>query len=108
MKHEVPTEITGLGGARPGAGRPPKFSTLEAQQARNYIAERLRDVMPKLYEVMYKKAIKGDMIALKELLDRGFGKSRQQIGVEGGEEGSALVIQISELIANKNKLNGTD
>lgn len=71
-----------LGGKRPGAGRKPGAGTLESQKARTYIAERIAEIMPQVFEVLWKKAKAGDMTAMKELLDRGFGKAPQSMALD--------------------------
>ena len=70
------------GGKREGAGRPIASQTLETQNARLYIAERIKEIMPELFDVMFEKARKGDMVAMKELFDRGFGKAAQSMSLD--------------------------
>lgn len=70
------------GGKRTGAGRPLASQTIETQKARTYIAERIAEIMPQVFNVLWKKAKAGDMTAMKELLDRGFGKAPQSMALD--------------------------
>lgn len=42
---------------------------------------------------------------MKFILEHIFGKARQNIGIDGGEDGKALVVQISEIVAKKNGIS---
>lgn len=87
------------GGARPGAGRPK--GTYNKPQLRDYISE---DEVNKLVEKAKEQAADKPEL-LKFILDHVFGKARQNIGLDGGEDGQPLSIEISEKIAQKNGLN---
>ncbi len=69
-------------------GRKKGVSTLEAEKAREYIANRIGDYMPAIFEALVNKAVTGDVMATKELLDRAFGKSVQpsEIYGKGGKD----------------------
>ncbi len=66
-----------LGGARPGAGRKKGTAALEAEKARAYIALRIGEYMPVIFDALMAKAKTGDVAAVKELFDRAFGKPQQ-------------------------------
>jgi hypothetical protein len=87
------------GGARPGAGRPK--GTFNKPQLRDFISE---DEVHALVEQAKAQAIDKPEL-LKFILDHVFGKARQNIGLDGGEDGVPLSIEISEQIAQKNGLH---
>lgn len=68
------------GGKREGAGRPVAKHTLEAAEARKQlIADYIANIKP-INAALIKKAIQGDIAAIRELHDRVYGKSVQPIG----------------------------
>lgn len=69
----------GHGGARPGAGRKKGTAAMEAEKARAYIALRIGEYMPIIFDALVSKAKTGDVPAIKELFDRGFGKPQQAV-----------------------------
>ena len=71
------------GGKREGAGRKVGVATLEREKARAYIAERVAKYMPQIFEVLLDKTLKGDLHALRELLDRAFGRPAQAVELSG-------------------------
>lgn len=85
------------GGYRPGAGRKKGLATIEREKAKEYIAQRIGEYMPEIFQVLVDKALEGDIQAIRELLDRGFGKPAQAITGEGG---GALVIQFDNALAS--------
>lgn len=77
------------GGARPGAGRKKggKAShTLEAQEARAWFVQKVHENLQPIFVALMTKAVEGDVGALRELLDRGFGKAAQSIDVTSKDE----------------------
>lgn len=65
----------------------------------NYVSmKEIEQLLQKAKEL----AEKGDSRMISYLLDHIFGKARQNIGLDGGEDGKALIIQLSEVIAKKN------
>lgn len=86
------------GGKREGAGRPK--GTKNKLNVLDFFNEgELTELMNKTIEIA--KDDKGSKERIF-LLEQVFGKARQNLGIDGGEEGKALLIQISEAIANKN------
>ena len=86
------------GGKRDGAGRPK--GTKNKLNVLDFFNEgELTELMNKTIELA--KDDKGSKERIF-LLEQVFGKARQNLGIDGGEEGKALLIQISEAIANKN------
>lgn len=78
-------------------GRPLAPHTLDVIEARKYLIARvIADIEP-LYKVLRDKALAGDIVALKELLDRSFGKSVQSIAV-GDKDGNPIIFMPLELI----------
>ena len=68
------------GGARPGAGRKKGQKanhTLQAEAARKKLIEMYSVAAEQINLVLIDKALKGDMLAIKELHDRAFGKAYQ-------------------------------
>ncbi len=94
-----------LGGYRPGSGRKKGEATLAAERIRNYIAEQVERHLNPIVSKAIEQAKAGNKDARDFLLDRSFGKPRQNVGLDGGEEGDPISIQISEIIAHKNGLN---
>lgn len=86
------------GGKREGAGRPK--GTKNKLNVLDFFNEgELTELMNKTIELA--KDDKGSKERIF-LLEQVFGKARQNLGIDGGEDGKALLIQISEAIANKN------
>ena len=82
-------------------GRPISTATLTTQEARKWLSEETTRRLVPLYEVLYLKAIDGDITAIKELLDRSYGKPIQ--GVElAGKDGNPLIFLPLELIQKHN------
>lgn len=70
---------TKIGGKRAGAGRKKEVRTIEKEKAREFIIAFVTARLEPLLNMLYKKALKGDVIAAKELFDRGYGKAPQAI-----------------------------
>lgn len=82
-------------------GRKKGVATIEREKAKDYIAQRIGEYMPQLFNVMIEKALDGDIPATKELFDRAWGKAQQDMGFDPTKP---LIVQISEAIAKKNNL----
>lgn len=91
------------GGARQGAGRKKSFSALAAEKTREYIAKRVLEENEPIVSKAIDQAKAGDKSAREWLYDRGFDKVRQNVGLDGGEEGSPIVFLPFE-IADKNNI----
>lgn len=81
----------------PGGGRPKdtpedKIAKKATKQLIKDYQEKLAEALVKIEPVLVAKAIEGDVQAIKELHDRAMGKARQVVGIEGGEEGSPILI----------------
>jgi hypothetical protein len=91
------TEISGRGGARPGAGRPrgsPNRSTAEIRElARKYVPDALAE-LARLSRAAESEAVR--VAAIKELLDRGYGKAPQALA--GDADNSVGVVGRVEMI----------
>lgn len=93
-----------LGGARPGAGRPKSKATLRVQAIRERIAEEFEKNVEPIVAKAMEQAREGNKDARDWITEHAIGRARQVVGLEGGEEGSAIEIAISEIIAKKNGL----
>lgn len=69
------------GGVRQGAGRPKASRTIEKEKLKDYIAEQVALHGPEIVSVLLDKARQGDVQAIRELFDRGFGKPSQAVDV---------------------------
>lgn len=68
------------GGYRAGAGRKQGFAAKNAEEARRILSEMvMRDITP-IGEALIAKAKKGDVIAVRELFNRAFGKRGHHFG----------------------------
>lgn len=65
------------GGKRQGAGRKKGFSALEAEKAREFIAQKVSANLELITNALLKKAKKGDIRAIQILFDRALGKVAQ-------------------------------
>lgn len=86
----------GIGGRRPGAGRKVASHTLEASAAKKRIIELVSARVDDLFAELLRQALpdegKGDIVAIKELLDRAYGKPSQAIT---GENGGAIELNVT-------------
>lgn len=67
------------GGKRIGAGRKKGFAALSAEEARRVFAEAVSKEIQPISAALIKKAKEGDISAIRELLDRAYGKATQPI-----------------------------
>lgn len=77
------------------AGRPPdteadKLKKKATKEIIKEYKEALGEALPLIKPVILAKALEGDMTAIKEIHDRVMDKSRQNVGLDGGEEGLAI------------------
>ena len=79
-------------------GRKKGVATIEREKAKDYIAERIGEYMPAIFNAMITKALNGDIIAIKELFDRGFGRAMQSVEMTG-KDGKDLIPQLSPRVA---------
>jgi hypothetical protein len=88
------------GGKRAGAGKPKGYKaphTLEASVAKARMVERISARTDELIDKLFEKALSenGDTVAIKELLDRGYGKPQQSTDVTSlgkAIEGNAIFL----------------
>lgn len=85
-------------------GRPPdteegKIKKKATKELIREYKESLGEALPLIKPVLIAKALEGDISAIKEIHDRVMDKSRQNMGIDGGEEG--LAIQFASVF-NKN------
>ena len=87
------------GGYRPNAGRKKGFSSLEAEKAREFIAQRLTTDLEPIIAKAIEQAKEGDHKAREWLTDRAYGKSFQATATEiSGTDGKQIVFMPLELI----------
>lgn len=84
------------GGKREGAGRPKGFAALAAERTRAKVAEMVELEIVPMTEAQIEKAKKGDTQAFKELMDRGFGKVKEQMDIT--TDGDKIVFVPAELL----------
>ena len=78
-----------FGGKRPGAGRPKGSKaphTIQTSALRGYIIARFMKERKPIIDALMDKGRKGDVQALKEILDRVLGKSIQPIEVNKAQK----------------------
>lgn len=79
------------GGGRPKETEEQKVIKKATKQLISEFKESLAEALPFISPVLVKKATEGDLQAIKEVNDRVMGKARETVGLDGGEEGKAIV-----------------
>ena len=69
--------MAGLGGYRPGAGRPKAPHTIAAEAAKKTLILKFVKEKGPIFEALISKAKTGDVAAIKELFERVWGKESQ-------------------------------
>ena len=78
----MPGEISKENGKKGGRPKGSKARhTLEASALRAYIVQEVVKRKKKLVKAMIDKAVKGDIIAIREALDRTLGKAKEQVDI---------------------------
>lgn len=101
------------GGKRPGSGRPKGVKdpqTYVKEQARAILINMVQQHIEPIVNAMIDKALTGDIPAARELLDRAWGKPKQELEMTG-KDGKDLFEpsdKIKELAAALNELNRTN
>lgn len=93
------------GGKREGAGKPKGYKaphTLETSVAKQRMVERISARTDELIDKLFDRALsdQGDTPAIKELLDRGYGKPAQSVDMK--LDGSLKTIIIQKSNGNSN------
>lgn len=73
------------GGLRPNAGRKKANHTILAEQGRKYIVEKVSQELEPIMDALILKAKNGDVAAIRDLLDRAFGKAKETVEHQGLE-----------------------
>jgi hypothetical protein len=81
------------GGYRKGSGRKKGVFTIEREKMKEYIATRIAENGEKIVDALLKKSFKGDVFAIKELFDRGFGKATQHIEDPNAKEFNEILVR---------------
>ena len=74
------------GGVRPGAGKPKGYKarhTIDATIAKQEVIQRILERINPILDALFAKAEAGDIAAIKEVFDRGFGKAIQGVELSG-------------------------
>jgi hypothetical protein len=77
------------GGKRPNAGRPigsKSKKTLEQEALRDYIFSEVKLRKKEIVKALLDEALRGQIPAIKELLDRAVGKVKDEIEMRGSTE----------------------
>lgn len=85
------------GGNRKGAGRKKGFAAKDAEEARRYLSHRVSEEIQPLAEVLIQRARKGGLKAFQILLDRAWGRPRQEIQLVTKDEKTEVSPRIREL-----------
>lgn len=99
------------GGLRQGAGRPlgsKSEKTLEREALRQYIFDEVKRNQKKIVAALIRGAVKGQIQASKELLERSIGKVKDQIELEGKQPVEFIIKTYSEApFLEKSKSDGS-
>jgi len=80
----------------------------EKQKAEKAMNKLIVENAEALMAVLIARGLEGDITAIDKALDRGFGKVRQNIGVDGGAEGSPILFMPAELVKKYNLTNSKE
>lgn len=97
------------GGKREGAGKPKGYKaphTLKAQELKKKLIESFGAEADAIYKALIDKAKAGDISAIKEVLDRVWGKSPQQIDTPDIKD--ALKVIFDNAFASPSKKDSTE
>lgn len=73
------------GGYRQGSGRKKGFSAKNAEEARRYLSQRVAEELSPLVDALIEQAKDGNLKAMQILLDRAWGRPRQEIQLKQEE-----------------------
>lgn len=73
------------GGYRPGSGRKKGFAARGAEEARRILSEMVMEEIESIGKALITKAKKGDVIAIRELFDRAFGRAPQTTTIDSSQ-----------------------
>lgn len=102
------------GGVRPGSGRKPGSlakHTIQAQEAKKKLIEMYSLASEQITLVLIQKALAGDILAIRELHDRTYGKSYQPGDVDVTSGGKPIQLddaQYKQAIAAAVKRSSSD
>jgi hypothetical protein len=86
------------GGYRDGAGRKKGFAALEAEKAREFIAQKVSASLGQIINNLIVQAKKGNIQAAKELFDRAWGRSQTQIALSDDRQVPVVPSEIAASI----------
>ena len=94
-----------LGGYRPGAGRKKGQRTIQSEKLKDFlVAEIMREKAP-IIKALVRKAKEGDIIAIREVLERTIGKVKETMEFSTGEPLNIILLKAIEKIYGKDKPN---
>lgn len=97
------------GGYRENSGRKKGYSAIEAEKAREYIAERVSTSLEQLIDSLLKKAQEGDLKATHLLFERAWGRPAQEVRSIITQETSEEPSERIKLLAEKlNQIHKAD
>lgn len=77
-KRSITSALNGRkGGRKKGA------ATIEREKLKEYIAQKIAENGEQIVSVLLEKALTGDIMSIRELFDRGFGKPSQAVEMSG-------------------------
>ena len=82
------------GGYRDGAGRKKGFAALEAERAREFIAQEVSASLGPIISNLIVQAKKGNIQATKELFDRAWGRSQTQIALSDDRQAPTPIMSL--------------
>jgi hypothetical protein len=74
------------GGRRHGAGRKQGFAAKNAEEARRILSEMVMQEIEPIGKALIARAKNGDVVAVRELFDRAFGKAPQTAKIDLSED----------------------
>lgn len=87
------SRINGKKGGRPTGAV--SLTTRTAMEAKAWFAQQVHDNIEPIFRALVAKAAEGDVAAIRELLDRGWGKAIQQVDVTSkGEQIAAVTPEV--------------
>ena len=95
------------GGKRTGAGRKPGLASILAERSRAYIAERIETDLAPIVEKAIEQAKAGDKYARDWLSDQAWGKARQNVGLDGGEDGQPIQVIVPAAVSAAFNIDAT-
>lgn len=88
------------GGYRPGAGRKKGLASIEAEKARDFIAQKVSASLEPIISNLIKQAKDGNVQTVKELFDRAWGRSVQSVDLQNKIQLPIPIMELPQLEEN--------